>query len=276
MVTFLQELIMSESPAKIKFQSDDTIQPVPKHVKAAIDKGWAEPESGLLLENTNDLLNPGYLPLETGYARLPNGQVQVACLTHMPGCQGRMINWWFGWLANSENYRWWHPRDHAWTELEQGYPGPNNDPDDANYIGYAHLVHETIGGEMNKLRIQFVDPSIYFDTFRFKEANVSAVICARASYLDKPLKFARLIHLIRDTDDGCEMRSRFWAGDIEVTIPLLGPILSKLVNTKRMRQVVVPDNIGPALLIHCAEEMNHLAGFLPALFHKMTDPKTED
>ena len=66
---------MSESPAKIKFQSDDTIQPVPKHVKAAIDKGWVEPESGLLLENADDLLNPGYLPLETGYARLPNGQI---------------------------------------------------------------------------------------------------------------------------------------------------------------------------------------------------------
>jgi hypothetical protein len=70
------------------------------------------------------------------------------------------------------------------------------------------------------------------------------------------------------------MRSRFWAGDIEVTIPWLGPILSKLVNTRRMRQVVVPDKIGAALLIHCTEEMNHLAGILPELFHKMTDQNT--
>ena len=91
------------------------------------------------LENTSDLLNPGYLPLETGYARLPNGQIQVACLTDMPECEGRMINWWFGWMANSEHYRLWHPEDHTWTEWEQGYPGPNDDPDDANYIGYAHL-----------------------------------------------------------------------------------------------------------------------------------------
>ncbi len=265
---------MPASPDQTTFQFDDTIQPIPEHVKAALDKGWCDPEIGLRLEDTNDLLNPDYLPLETGYVRLPNGQLQVACLTDMPGCEGRMINWWFGWFDKSEHYRWWHPGDHAWTEWEPDYPGPNNDPDDANYIGYASLVHETIGGEMNKLRIQFMDPATYFDTARFHAANVSAVICARVSYLDKPLKFARLIHLIRETENGCEMRSRFWAGDIEVTIPLLGPVFSKFLNIRRMRQVVVPDKIGPALLIHCAEEMNHLAGILPELFPKMTGCQT--
>jgi hypothetical protein len=182
-----------------------------------------------------------------------------------------MINWWFGWMINTTHYRWWHPHAHVWSDFEKGIEGRNNNPDDANYIGDAHLVHEIIGGETSKLRIEFKDPSEYLDTSRFKEVNVSAAICARVSYMDKPLKFARLIHLIRETDDGCEMRSRFWAGDIEVTISLLGPILSKLLNTRRMRQVVVPDKIGPALLIHCAEEMNHLAGILPTLFHKMAD-----
>ena len=266
---------MEKTPSANEFHPDDNIQPLPGHVKAALAAGWAEPESGLLLENANDLLKPGYLSLETGYTRLPNGQLQVACLDKMPGCKGRMINWWFGWMANTKHYSWWHPKDHVWTAWEAGYPGPNNDPDDANYVGYAHLVHEYIGGEMNKLRIDFMDPSTLLDTSQFEDAGVSTVICARAGYLGKPLKFAWLIHLVRDTEDGCEMRSRFWAGDIEITIPILGPAISKIVNTRPMRRKLVPDELGPDLLTHCAEEMNHLASFLPGLFHKMTDKKKE-
>lgn len=261
---------MADSPGEIGFHPDDNMQPLPGHVQAALSEGWADPERGLLLENANDLLKPGYLPLETGVTRLPDGQLQVACLTKMPGCKGRMINWWFGWLANTEHYRWWHPRDHVWTEWETGYPGPNNNPDDANYVGYAHLVHEYIGGQMNKLRIHFMDPSIHLDTSRFEDAGVGTVICARGGFLDRPLRIAHLIHLVRDTEDGCEMRSRFWAGDIEVTIPLLGPIFSRAVNTRRMRGRLVPDEFGRALLVHCSEEMNHLASFLPELFHKLT------
>ena len=167
---------MSKLPEKTEFRPNETILPVPEHVKAAIEKGWVEPEKGLPMENANDLLDPGYLSLETGYTRLPDGKVQVACLTKMPGCKGRMISWWFGWQANSTHYKWWHPKDHVWADWEKGFHGRNNDPDDSNYIGDAHLVHEIIGGEIIKLRIHFKDPSEYLDTSRFTEANVGAAI----------------------------------------------------------------------------------------------------
>jgi hypothetical protein len=42
---------------------------------------------------------------------------------------------------------------------------------------------------------------------------------------DKPLKIGHMIHFIRDTEDGCEMRSRFWTGDIEIGLPVLGAFL---------------------------------------------------
>lgn len=222
------------------------------------------------MDQADDLLNPGYLSMETGYTRLPNGQMHVACLTEMPGCTGRMINWWFGWMAHSEHYQLWHPKDHVWTEWEEGYPGPNNDPDDANYVGYAHLVHEYIGGEMNKLRIQFKDPSEYLDASRFEECGVSAAICARAGYLDKPVKFAHLIHFIRDTKDGCEMRSRFWAGDVEITLPIIGQMLSVVANTRLIRSRLATEELGRHLLVHCAEEMNNIAKVLPAVFQEAT------
>jgi hypothetical protein len=92
--------------------------------------------------------------------------------------------------------------------------------------------------------------------------------------LDKPLDFAHVIHFVRDTDEGCEMRSRFWSGDIKFRNQLVGPLLDRILNTRFMRKKLVKDELGRDLTIHCAEEMNRLAGFLPELYHKMTDPKT--
>jgi hypothetical protein len=84
-----------------------------------------------------------------------------------------------------------------------------------------------------------------------------------------------MIHFIRDTVDGCEMRSRFWTGDIEIGIPVLGAFLGKIMNTRIVRMKLLPEILGKELLIHCAEEMNHLAGFLPDLFYKMTGEEPE-
>ena len=36
----------------------------------------------------------------------------------------------------------------------------------------------------------------------------------------------------------------------------------------------MPDKLGLDLLVHCAEEMNHLARFLPALYRKAHGPLT--
>ena len=47
------------------------------------------------------------------------------------------------------------------------------------------------------------------------------------------------------------------------------------LNTRIVRKKVLPGLLGEALLIHCAEEMNHLAGFLPELFQDMTGNKRE-
>jgi len=264
---------MNNTTTELDFHPDETLQPLPDHVKEALAGGWADPTKALKLEDANDLLEPGYLPLETGYARLPDGKIHVACLTKMPGVTGRMVNWWFGWMLNTTHYQYWHPQAHVWSDFEKGSEGRNNNPDDANHIGDAHLVHEIIGGSVSKLRIEFRDPSEYLDTSRFEEANVSAAVCARPGYLDKPLKIAHMIHFVRDTDDGCEMRSRFWSGDIEIMIPILGPILGYIMNTRTMRNRVLPGFLGEALLVHCAEEMNHMTKFLPELFYKMTGEK---
>ena len=208
----------------------------------------------MLLEHANDLLKPGYLPFETGYQRLEDGTLNVAALTMMPRCKGYMVDWWFGYHHTSEQYKLWHPGNHVWTEWDE-----NRKP--GHYIGATSSVHEHIGGELQKLKIRFRDPSELLDTSRFKEAGVTGVICARTGLLDAPIWGGHLIHLCRDTGDGCEMRSRFWLGDMDP--PDLAP-------NREAKIELFPDEVGLALLTHCIEEMRILAAFLPDLYKRET------
>jgi len=211
------------------------------------------------LAEANDLLSPGHLALEAGYTRLADGTLHVAAWTTMFGCKGEMVEWWFGFLETTEQYKWWHPRDHVWCEwvgCERGV---------GKFVGGTHRVHEYIGGELQKLKIHFREPAEYLDVARFSEAGVSAAICARVGPLDAPVWAGHLIHLCRDTEYGCEMRSRFWLGDMDP--PELAP-------DPHSRTQLFPDSVGVGLLRHCHEEMSYLAGFLPELHSRHTQPAT--
>ena len=247
----------------MEIRHQDTLAPLPDHVKEALQGGPADPESGLSLADANGLLQPGYLPLETGYTRLPNGQMYIAVLTKMPGAKGKMIDWWFGYAGDTQKYKMWHPKAHVIGEWDEHWsPG--------HYIGASHLVHEHLGEELVQLRITFREPSEYLDTSRFAEAKAGAVVCGRAGFLDKPVDFAHVIHFVRDTEEGCEMRSRFWSGDFKFRNQFVGPAVDRVLNTRFMRKKLVKEEIGRDLTIHCAEEMNHLAGFLPNLYKRET------
>lgn len=67
-------------------------------------------------EERDRLLDPGYLPLESGTADLGEGYRLVAALTRMPRCRAKMVHWWFGWLGGSDQYKWWHPTDHVFSD----------------------------------------------------------------------------------------------------------------------------------------------------------------
>lgn len=206
------------------------------------------------LRDANDLLKPGYLALESGHTRLADGQLHVAAWTSMAGCKGHMVEWWFGYLETSEQYRWWHPKDHVWCEWvgERGT---------GRYVGGTHRVHEYIGGELQKLKIHFRDPAEYLDASRLRESGVTAAICGRVGPLEAPVWAGHLIHLCRDTDFGCEIRSRFWLGDFEP---------AEIAPDEAVRNDLFPDRVGEGLMRHCHEEMTYLAGFLPGLHARNT------
>lgn len=191
----------------------------------------------MLLEEVNQLVEPGYQAIETGYFRLPNGDMHVRALTRMPGCKGKMVDWWFGHMETADDYRMWEPGAHLSHEWDEHWsPG--------HYIGASHLVEERMGPNVLKVRIRFHDPAEYFDTSKFAAGNIGAVICGNASRPDGTPD-GRVIHVLRDTDYGCEMRSRFWLYD-------------------------VPDIAGQGVMAHCLTEMGNMADFLPGLYAKKT------
>jgi hypothetical protein len=71
------------------------------------------------------------------------------------------------------------------------------------------------------------------------------------------------VHHIRPTQGGAKMRSLFWMGGRHVAVRRGNRLSDAVVRPVAAR--MLPD---PRDLLHCAQEMNHLAGFLPALFSR--------
>ena len=197
---------------------------------------------------------------DTEVRRLPDASYLVAVRTPMPGVKADMVRWWFAdFLNTTEHYSWWHPEDHVWMDWENKKPG--------EVIGSSHLVHEYIGSELSKLRIQFIDSSEFFgfnpndeDTF---------VICARVGLLEQEINTAKMCHVVRNTQTGAEMRSRFWLGHVakrdgNETIRSFEGFVGNmaLVRLFLIKQQVDPED----LKRHAIEEMTYLAELLPSLY----------
>src|SRR5215217_7720037 len=89
------------------------MRPMQPQAQEAVLHGPEAAELGFSVNEANQLLGSGDLPLENGYTRLDTGQVFVAVLTRMPRVDERMIDWWFGWhYMEHQRYKLWHPRAH--------------------------------------------------------------------------------------------------------------------------------------------------------------------
>jgi len=243
------------------------MEPMQHHVQQALMQGIEAAELGFPVAETNQLLEPGYLPLESGYTRLSNGQIFVATLTKMAGVSGKMIDWWFGWhYMESQRYKLWHPRAHLANRAQRMIGDDSGLSDRDKYLANPNYVTEYIGAAVQKLVITFADPSTYFDVSCFDDANVSTAICGTVGLQNSRVNTGILVHLIRETDDGCEMRSRFWLGQIEFKGRSPDGILNRAASSRLVARQVVPLELGRNMVVHCAMEMNHLAGFLADLY----------
>ena len=211
-------------------------------------------------DSTNQVFNDsGHVEFESGVRRLRDGTVEVASLVSMPGVTSDMFRWWFSdYLQTTEHYRMWHPKDHVWMDWEHKTPG--------EITGSHHLVHEYIGGELMKLRIQFAWPQEILGYDPTDENTVA--ICARVGELESSLNIAEMCHVARNTPSGAELRSRFWLGVISdrESVGWQNLLLSLLANNPISRQFAVSETEGINLHKHCMEEMSYLADLLPVIY----------
>ena len=191
--------------------------------------------------------------------RLADATYLVAVRTSMPEVKADMVRWWFSdFLETTEHYQWWHPKDHVWMDWENKIPG--------EFKGSSHLVHEYIGQELSKLRIQFINAS---ELFGYDPNNDNTfIICARVGLLDEKINIAKMCHIVRNTLDGAEMRSRFWLGHISKrqaneTVSSFNGLIGNLAFT---RLFALDKKDAENLMIHAQEEMKYLAKLLPALY----------
>ena len=195
----------------------------------------------------------------TEVRRLPDASYLVAVRTSMPEVKADMVRWWFSnFLKTTEHYNWWHPQDHVWMDWENKESG--------KIIGASHLVHEYIGEDLSKLRIQFVNSAEFFGYDANDEDTF--VICARVGLLDEEMNIAKMCHVVRNTLNGAEMRSRFWLGHVakrkeNKTISSLEGFIG---NTFLIRLLLLNKKDAQDLKRHAEEEMKYLAELLPPLY----------
>jgi hypothetical protein len=130
----------------------------------------------------------------------------------------------------------------------------------------THYMTEYVGNTLHEITISFSDPSEFFTkTSAFEENGITATVCGTVGLQRAPIVIGRLIHQIREVDGGSEMRSRFWLAKPEVLGVGRASLLGRVVSSDFVVRRIVVQDLGRDMLVHCGMEMNHLAGFLPAL-----------
>jgi len=243
---------------------------VPERIESAIAKGvqsgrdFPFASAGKLLDAEGDGLSDAVV-------RNSDGVLVVACRTEMPGVTPEMWDWWFGWHpVSSQRYRLWHPREHLSSASTEDRTYLNDLK--ARYIGVTSFVEERIGDDqVHKLAISFKAPS-ELGLDETKLGSLGTAICARGALPSVFAEVSYLVHFVRRTPTGCEMLSRFWLGHIRSTMPIVGGLVSRKLNSRRARIANNPDAFGLHLLRHCSEEMTHLSRILPSLYAAFEEP----
>jgi len=240
---------------------------LPTQSQQALLHGMYPSELGFTIEEANQLLEPGYLPLESGYTQLQSGELFIATHTHMPGVTGAMIDWWFGWhYMEDQRYKIWHPSSHVSNGAAKMIGDDPNYSDREKYIGNTHYSTEYIGNSRQKIDISFVEPGTFLDAARFAASGISTAPTATITLRGTRLQVSKIIHLVRDTEDGVEMRVRLWLGPLRVTSLAENHPFNRLLGSRFIGKRALGEKKARQCFVSSAMEMNHLASFLPQLY----------
>ncbi|WP_280272384.1 DAPG hydrolase family protein [Nocardia wallacei] len=247
-----------------RFMTEHTL-PAPVTVSTAHDgppiAADLIPEFPLLSE---DLVASGYSVVETGYGRTRSGALWVAVHTPMPRVTAAMWDWWFGWHSiESARYKLWHPDAHMFAATTVGNAA-DRIPGRPAYIGTVSYVDEYIGPKLQQLAIAFQDPRAH----GLDVPDDHTLVFARVGSAVAPIDLGWLAHQVRPVPGGSEMRSRFYLDMYGLHVPDAEQAANAVQRGAALdpRDLVLDLPLARDLLLHCGQEMNHLAQFLPELY----------
>lgn len=246
--------------------------PAAHHAEMLADLEPLDPAKADRIQDVGTLLDLGYTEGENGYCVLPDGSACVALRHLMPGATPEMIDWWFAWHGLEDlRYKLWYPEMHVSARVDPEDRAQILEPDRPlrlKFQGFTHHVVEDIGGGvLNAVDISFLTPEDFgFDMTRFRPPFAETVAAANvvARGVDDPKDGPGLpvafVHLVRKTDDGIEVRNRFWVG---YQIVDRKPVL---MLPPGMR---IPEEAAQGLFLHDVQEFANLARILPQLYAEM-------
>ncbi len=247
------------------------IAEVPAEKKKILDNPKGNPADALRIEDRNKIFEPGYLPGEAGYYLLENGTAVVANKTDFPGSKGEMLQWWFAWHGvEPTRYAIWDPHDHHGLEVSDEDRAKMIDPNltpAQKCAGIHHTVYESLvpGTKPDHIEIDFRDPEeMGFDTSKIFTENCSFIVCANTG-LEAPdgsMVPVVMLHMARDNESGCELRSRFWMG-----YHIIDGEPKKLLPDG----IEFPEPMLQALLAHNFLEYTNLSVILPSVYAEEKD-----
>jgi len=110
-------------------------------------------------------------------------------------------------------------------------------------------VNEDIGLGKGNILIDFMSPA----AFGFDENKLNDDVTI----------------ILRATEDGVELRSRFWFGYKVRRIGGFGqPFFNTILNQPFVKRKLLPPTFGKALFHHCSQEFHNLAEVLPQVYQE--------
>ncbi len=220
---------------------------------------YISPEDALAPENVNKLFEDGYLPVEEGCCRFPNGTVMLAALTKMPDVSPEMLDWWYAWHGlDPMRFKIWNHHEHYYCKTRNPEVALNASLSmKERYWNTIHDVEENTGFGIENSRVHYRNPlDVGFDSEKLKCFN-GTIVCAGD---ERSPMF--ICHFLRLTEEGWELRSRIWLG-------------YGIVNGRPKKLLpdgaFIPLEPARALLEHILRDMSHLAAVLPELYEQFRE-----
>lgn len=232
-----------------------------------VNRGPIDSSLALPISDRSRLMEPGYLPVETGYCLMPDGSGFAATRVFMPGVTTEMIDWWFNWHPLvGLRYAIWCPVAHQSISAltpEAHLDESGVDLHDRN-IGKVHFPVEGFNLKgAQKLAIAFKSArQMGLDETLLKKNSMSTFAAATVTHVWPPMPINIIFHAIREVEGGIEYRSRYW---LTYTMNSKGKIVRSGYPLPRPLVLAMTRNN----CIHSLMEYNHLASILPSLYREM-------